>query len=462
MAKLRNTLIVLVVLALAAALIWFLRDDLGRRAQPPQASMATMSQQPAAQPPATEPPKAPVIGQTQTPAQPAAPAPQQQQPQAAAPAAPAAPASQPAAAPPQPPQPQPPQQQTATAPAAPPIPQPQPQPQATAPSGSGGQGQVLPPGATGSIPPPPKPEPLTPALLAIRPTFDVVRIGSDCRAVMAGRAAPNALVTVYFGEDELGRINADPRGEWTLVPDLPLHTGSRELKLTSVLQGQTPPQGSVNNVVVAVPNCEPGKSGGEQAIAVLTGPTGGSRVLQKPVGKTAVGRGLSLDTVDYDDKGELVLSGRAPAHATVQIYINNEPVAVTQADPKGVWTAQPTKQISPGVYTLRIDQMAEPGKPGTAVASSGTGTTTAAPQAKVASRIELPFSRAAPGSIDFAKGNVVVQPGNSLWRIARQLYGEGTRYMVIYSANKEQIRDPDMIYPGQVFSLPKDIGTRQP
>lgn len=434
MAKLRNTLIVLVVLALAAALIWFLRDDLGRRAQPPQASMATMTQ-PQAPQSAAEQPKAPVLGQTQAPA-PAA-APQQQAPTEAKT-----------------------QTQTVTAPAA--SAPAQPQVQATAPAGSGGQNQALPPGATGSIPPPPKPEPLTPALLAIRPSFDVVRIGSDCRAVMAGRAAPNALVTVYFGDDELGRINADPRGEWTLVPDLPLHTGSRELKLTSALQGQAAPQASVNNVVVSVPNCEPGKSGGEQAIAVLTGPTGGSRVLQKPVGKTAVGKGLSLDTVDYDDKGELVLSGRAPAHATVQIYINNEPVAVAQADTKGVWTAQPTKQISPGVYTLRIDQMAEPGKPGAMASTGPSGGTAASSQAKVASRIELPFSRAAPGSIDFAKGNVVVQPGNSLWRIARQLYGEGTRYMVIYGANKEQIRDPDMIYPGQVFALPKDAGTKQP
>lgn len=461
MAKFRNTLIVFVVLALAGALIWFLRDDLGRRAQPPQASMATMSQQAQA---TAEQPKPPVLPQT-PPAQTApAQAPQQQAAEAPAPAAqPAAPApQQQAAAPAEPAQPAPQapaQQQAATAPAAPATPAPP--TQAVAPPGSGGQNQVLPPGATGSIPPPPKPEPLTPALLAIHPSFDVVRIGSDCRAVMAGRAAPNALVTVYFGDDELGRINADPRGEWTLVPDLPLHAGSRELRLTSALQGQTPAQVSINNVVVAVPNCEPGKSGGEQAIAVLTGPTGGSRVLQKPVGKTAVGKGLSLDTVDYDDKGELVLSGRAPAQATVQIYINNEPVAVAKADPKGVWTAQPTKQIAPGVYTLRIDQMAEPGKPG-AVASAGSGTTAAAPQAKVASRIELPFSRAAPGSIDFAQGNVVVQPGNSLWRIARQLYGEGTRYMVIYGANKEQIRDPDMIYPGQVFSLPKDPGTKQP
>jgi len=49
---------------------------------------------------------------------------------------------------------------------------------------------------------------------------------------------------------------------------------------------------------------------------------------------------------------------------------------------------------------------------------------------------------------------VVVQPGNSLWRISRRLYGKGVRNSVIYQANKNQIRDPDLIYPGQIFVVP--------
>ncbi|MCK5276640.1 MAG: LysM peptidoglycan-binding domain-containing protein, partial [Alphaproteobacteria bacterium] len=50
---------------------------------------------------------------------------------------------------------------------------------------------------------------------------------------------------------------------------------------------------------------------------------------------------------------------------------------------------------------------------------------------------------------------VVVQPGNSLWRLARRTLGEGTRYTVIYQANRDRIRDPDLIYPGQVFEVPR-------
>ena len=49
-----------------------------------------------------------------------------------------------------------------------------------------------------------------------------------------------------------------------------------------------------------------------------------------------------------------------------------------------------------------------------------------------------------------------VERGDSLWRISRQVYGRGIRYTEIFEANQDQIRNPDLIYPGQVFVLPLD------
>jgi nucleoid-associated protein YgaU len=49
---------------------------------------------------------------------------------------------------------------------------------------------------------------------------------------------------------------------------------------------------------------------------------------------------------------------------------------------------------------------------------------------------------------------VDIQPGNNLWRIAQHSYGDGLRYTEIYQANRTQIRDPNLIYPGQVFAVP--------
>ena len=53
-------------------------------------------------------------------------------------------------------------------------------------------------------------------------------------------------------------------------------------------------------------------------------------------------------------------------------------------------------------------------------------------------------------------GTAKIIRGDSLWQISRRIYGKGTRYTVIFDANQPQIRNPDLIYPGQIFVLPAD------
>jgi len=72
----------------------------------------------------------------------------------------------------------------------------------------------------------------------------------------------------------------------------------------------------------------------------------------------------------------------------------------------------------------------------------------------VAFRVALPFNPT--GAPPRASGDTyVVQRGNSLWLIAHQIYGSGSRYTAIYRANQNLIEDPDRIYPGQQFKVPK-------
>jgi hypothetical protein len=296
------------------------------------------------------------------------------------------------------------------------------------------------PGAPGKAEGPGSAAPAAAKAILVPPSFDVVRITRNCTAVIAGRATAAAMVTVKADQKELGRITADSRGEWVLVPDLPLESGTRELSLLATLTGQSPVP-SEEKVVVVVPACGPGhKDTGEQAIAVLTPNQGFSRLMQVPgaEGDVSGAKGLGLDTVDYDDQGNLSLSGHAKARSLVQIYMNNQPVGTALADEKGNWHLELGSKVAPGVYTLRVDQVEDTGK--------------------VVARVELPFSRASPSEVAAAQEPIIVQPGNSLWRIARQAYGEGTKFTVIYRANKDQIRDPDLIFPGQIFKLPPDAG----
>ncbi len=62
-------------------------------------------------------------------------------------------------------------------------------------------------------------------------------------------------------------------------------------------------------------------------------------------------------------------------------------------------------------------------------------------------------------ALEAVKRRVIIRRGDTLWRISRTTYGLGRRYTVIYLANGDQIRDPDRIYPGQVFRLPKSDAT---
>ena len=64
---------------------------------------------------------------------------------------------------------------------------------------------------------------------------------------------------------------------------------------------------------------------------------------------------------------------------------------------------------------------------------------------------------ASRSSLLFAPATAItVQSGATLWAIARDRYGEGLLYVRVFEANRDTIRDPDLIYPGQVFALPEN------
>ncbi|PWC48737.1 peptidoglycan-binding protein [Azospirillum sp. TSA6c] len=293
------------------------------------------------------------------------------------------------------------------------------------------------------------PEPVKEQAKPAAPSFDVVRVAPDGATVMAGRAAPGSEVTVTDGGTRVASAKADQRGEWVMLPDKPLSPGTRELNLTETRPGTDAPRPADKVVVVMVPEPAakpgPGSPAAPVAVAVprdgLAGAApamGGSSLLQAPPlpdnGAPPPPGGVSVETMDYDPAGRVALGGRAAPNSAVQLYLDNILVGSAHSDPKGNWRLTPEKLIDPGLYTLRADQVTLSGK--------------------VVSRAELPVQVSAmPVATDGR--NVVVQPGNSLWRLARRTYGDGMLYTTIYTANREQIRDPDMIYPGQIFALPQ-------
>ena len=254
-------------------------------------------------------------------------------------------------------------------------------------------------------------------------------------------------VIIRQGGKEIGRTHADGRGEWVFLPNQPLPSGARELTLSARV-GDGPEIAGAGSVVLVVPDrLAPGTLADTQLpqapLAVLSDATGAPRVLQ---GATAPGKTpgrLGLEAVEYDDQGQLRFAGTAPPGTHVRIHVDNHVAGEAIADARGVWSLVPSGFVTPGPHRLRLEQLG--------------------PDGRIAEHADYPFQRETITEKELAEGKMVVRPGNSLWMLARNLYGHGTRYTVIYEANRARLTDPDKIYPGQILTLPRaETGSANP
>ncbi|WP_299285721.1 LysM peptidoglycan-binding domain-containing protein [uncultured Tateyamaria sp.] len=175
------------------------------------------------------------------------------------------------------------------------------------------------------------------------------------------------------------------------------------------------------------------------AVNVLRSTEDGVAVLNVAAPETL--ENIEIDTISYDDDGDVQLAGRAQDEAAVvRVYVDNRPVADLDVQGDGSWRGD-LPQIDTGVYTLRVDELNDAGE--------------------VTSRVETPFRREDPEVLaaieesDAPVTQVTVQTGNTLWGIARDRYGDGRLYVDVFEANRVNIRDADLIFPGQVFALPE-------
>ncbi len=260
----------------------------------------------------------------------------------------------------------------------------------------------------------------------VSPSFDAFHVGSDGTAVIAGRAAPGAKVTVLDHGVPIANATADPNGEWVVTTDRPLAPGAQDLTLSAQAPGTPTPQKSATSLAVIVPET-PAQP--PVAVALPQGP-GAARSIGA-VGARAP-RHVALDMVEYDASGRTILSGRADPGANVEIFIDDHVVGSATPAADGGWSLALQTGVPVGLYHLRLVSRGADGK---------------------AEETTLDMRRAAPGELGGGDYLAVV-PGNNLWHLARRSYGDGLRYVEIYRANQSEIADPNLIYPNQLLALP--------
>ena len=293
----------------------------------------------------------------------------------------------------------------------------------------------------GGVPPAPQASTAPPAAqapgatAAPAPSFDVVRVDPQGGAVIAGRAAPGAEVTVHDGDKVLGKVTADQNGEWVFLPQEPLAPGQHQLSLTA--RNKDGSESSSQGVVAMVvpehpPGAQPAPESGAVAVLVPRRGGGAAKALQLPRG-----RKLALDVIEYDAAGKVQLLGRAPPGARITAAIDDRQAGGGTTANTGEWTVTLDGNVPEGKHQLRLDAFDAKG-------------------AKLA-ELALAFTRVVPPEGAMA---VDILPGNNLWRIAQHSYGEGLRYMEIFQANRAQIHNPNLIYPGQVFAVPNNAADK--
>ena len=262
------------------------------------------------------------------------------------------------------------------------------------------------------------------------PSFDLVRVSPDGSALIAGRAAPGANVRVFSaGSIPIAEATASARGEFVVFLNAP--SASLDMQIPAAPEGAALVVSQEDIIILpAAPDAED-----TTPIVVRRAPDA-VQILQ-PAAPAMPGN-VSLDLVSYADSGAVQLAGRGQPGNVARVYADGDLAGESPIAQGGTWELE-ISDIAEGRYVLRVDEVS--------------------PTGDVLSRTESPFQRQFPEAHmpeSFSQGaKIIVQPGNTLWLMATEAYGDGEAFLQIFTANKDTIRDPDLIYPGQIFAIPR-------
>ena len=356
-------------------------------------------------------------------------------------------------------------------------------------------------------------QPAAAAATVVAPTFDVVRVEGNGSVVIAGKAAGNAKVEIVTGSQVIGAATAGVDGDFAIVLDKPLKPGDYQIVLRSTAPDNVVAT-STETAVVSVPEQpggqvlalveEPGKPSQlitvpepakapsalpatEQPAAAPAATTEAQQPAPAKSDAPASQIKISVEAVEIEGK-KIFIAGAADVGRKVRAYANEILIGEAQTSPEGRFLIEAERELPVGDYIVRVDALepdgvkvaaraavpftrepgeaiaavapvepAKPAEPATAAAPAASAEAPATAADKPAEVASAPATGTEPTASKLQPVNsaVIIRRGDSLWRISRRVYGQGVRYSNIYLANQDQIRDPDRIWPGQVFRVPE-------
>jgi hypothetical protein len=286
---------------------------------------------------------------------------------------------------------------------------------------------------------------------AVLPTIDVARIGPDGSAVFAGLADPQSTLSLSENNLPLTQSSANIDGEWVAVLDTPLSPGKHLIIVEMTrLDGTTQRaerailielSDSQNDtpLVALVPMTD------NAVVALLQAPKElvSSETAAVTVDDVLVANPqINISTLSWAGKTTLRIKGMAKLGTAVSGTLGNLAFGPVDINDAGAWQA--------------------------IIDSSSLGRApvmlTAVLLDKASEEIAKTGFQVMPAQLEIGRDGsemVVIQKGDMLWRIAYRTYGNGMRYLDIVTRNKDRISNPDLIFPTQIFALPKQDDAAQ-
>ena len=269
---------------------------------------------------------------------------------------------------------------------------------------------------------------LAPPPVLEQPSFDKVTVDAGGKLHLSGHAASGSVIIVTSHGVEIARAVADASGAFVLQTEHGLPEGAQDIAIS----GQSA-DGSQSFIATTMALTVP-PAPVVTPVAPPAPPTPPKTAIAAPPPPLVAAPELALGAVTYDERGAMRFAGKAAPNTNVRLSVEGQQIGTVTADDAGRWTITPETSFAPGSHNLRLEQMSAAGIPSLP--------------------LDTPIVRAPPGAMAVPGSHIVVQPADELWALARTAYGHGEWYMQIYNANRNQIKDPRLIYPGQILAIP--------
>jgi len=261
--------------------------------------------------------------------------------------------------------------------------------------------------------------------------ISLIRLTPNGEAMFAGFGPIHSQIEIFENNHLIGITTSDKKGQWVMLTEKPLPSGQRQFKTFSIAKNKGDIEareiaGETLNIFIPDPDIDP---------EFKTTSDKKSDIIYKH-------KGLLIDFIGYDLDKNLTIRGISQQDERIEVCLNQLKMKMAKPNKDGNWVATSQTDLKPGTYTIAIKQLSAESK-------------------KFIAKTDIVFQVYTNEKNEKQYNFIIVKPGNSLWDIAERSYGLGNDFEKIFEANQENLRSPELIYPGQILYIPRQSNNKK-